>query len=84
MRTGIYSYTRVSSRILVASRCLFVLIFYFSSLAATVQSYFRLYKPVSQLVPHIGRLEYDIYGEVGVPDTKVHEASAVIISIYHL
>lgn len=40
-------------------------------LSATVQSYFRLYKPVSQLVPHIGKLEYDIYGEVGVPDTKV-------------
>ncbi|KAE8009070.1 hypothetical protein FH972_005526 [Carpinus fangiana] len=40
-------------------------------LSATVQSYFRLDKPVSQLVPHIGRLEYDIYGEVGVPDTKV-------------
>ncbi|KAJ7946647.1 putative Hydroxyproline-rich glycoprotein family protein [Quillaja saponaria] len=40
-------------------------------LSATVQAYFRLEKPVSQLVPHVGRLEYDIYGEIGVPDTKV-------------
>ncbi|KAL7235822.1 hypothetical protein ACSBR1_019166 [Camellia fascicularis] len=39
--------------------------------SATVQAYFRLEKPVSVLVPHIGRLEYDIYSEIGVPGTKV-------------
>lgn len=38
---------------------------------ATVQAYFRLEKPVSDLVPNIARLEYDIYGEIGVPSTKV-------------
>ncbi|KAH7518186.1 hypothetical protein FEM48_Zijuj09G0144900 [Ziziphus jujuba var. spinosa] len=36
-----------------------------------VQAYFTLEKPVSELVPHIGRLEYDINAEIGVPDTKV-------------
>ncbi|KAA8536532.1 hypothetical protein F0562_029010 [Nyssa sinensis] len=40
-------------------------------LSATIQAYFRLQKPVSVLVPHIARLEYDIYGEIGVPFTKV-------------
>ncbi|KAL9451406.1 hypothetical protein AB3S75_013049 [Citrus x aurantiifolia] len=40
-------------------------------LSASVQASFRLQKPVSELVPRIGRLEYDIYGEIGVPDTKV-------------
>lgn len=40
-------------------------------LSATVQVCFRLQKPVSLLVPHIGRLEYDIYEEIGVPGTKV-------------
>uniref|UniRef100_A0A5B7ABR3 Putative mastermind-like domain-containing protein 1 isoform X1 n=1 Tax=Davidia involucrata TaxID=16924 RepID=A0A5B7ABR3_DAVIN len=40
-------------------------------LSATVQAYFRLQKPVSVLVPRIARLEYDIYGEIGVPFTKV-------------
>ncbi|KAK3006845.1 hypothetical protein RJ639_016578 [Escallonia herrerae] len=50
-------------------------------LRATVQVYFRLEKPVALLVPHIPRLEYDIYGEIGIPNTKVavlsmHQASA--------
>ncbi|KAM2274903.1 hypothetical protein ACFX1S_044649 [Malus domestica] len=40
-------------------------------LSATVQAYFRLEKPVTDLVPHIGRLEYDINGEIGVPGTEV-------------
>ncbi|CAL8998055.1 unnamed protein product [Prunus brigantina] len=40
-------------------------------LSATVQAYFRLEKPVMDLVPHIRRLEYDINGEIGVPGTKV-------------
>lgn len=43
----------------------------FLYLSATVQVCFRLQKPVSLLVPHIGRLEYDIYEEIGVPGTKV-------------
>lgn len=59
------------------SQCLYVL-----SFPATVQAYFRLEKPVSQLVSHIGRLEYDIYGEVGVPGTKVLlQASAVSLKV---
>ncbi|KAJ4717054.1 putative Hydroxyproline-rich glycoprotein family protein [Melia azedarach] len=40
-------------------------------LSASVQASFRLQKPVSELVPRIGTLEYDVYGEIGVPDTKV-------------
>lgn len=40
-------------------------------ITASVQASFRLQKAVSELVPCIGRLEYDIYGEIGVPDTKV-------------
>ncbi|XP_027163730.1 uncharacterized protein LOC113763933 isoform X1 [Coffea eugenioides] len=38
---------------------------------ATVQAYLRLQKPVAQLLPHINELEYDIFGEIGVPSTKV-------------
>lgn len=38
---------------------------------ATVQANFRLQKPVSELVPHIERLEYDINEEIGVPNAKV-------------
>ncbi|KAI4299006.1 hypothetical protein L6164_032505 [Bauhinia variegata] len=40
-------------------------------LSATVQAYFRLVKPASQLIPYIERLEYDIYSEIGLPNTKV-------------
>ncbi|KAJ4842125.1 hypothetical protein Tsubulata_048387, partial [Turnera subulata] len=40
-------------------------------LAATVQAYFRLQKPVSQLVKQIERLEYDIFSEISIPYTKV-------------
>ncbi|GKV24246.1 hypothetical protein SLEP1_g33879 [Rubroshorea leprosula] len=39
--------------------------------SATVQSYFRLQMPVSELVPQIERIEYDIYEEIGLPNTKV-------------
>ncbi|OIW13612.1 hypothetical protein TanjilG_07954 [Lupinus angustifolius] len=39
--------------------------------SATVQASFKLEKPVSQLIPYIERLEYDIYGEIGLPHTKV-------------
>ncbi|KAE8702260.1 putative serine/threonine-protein kinase samkC-like isoform X2 [Hibiscus syriacus] len=50
-------------------------------LSAPVQAYFTLEKPVSELVRHIGKLEYDIYEEIGVPYTKVailsmHKSSA--------
>ncbi|XP_010657766.1 uncharacterized protein LOC100248076 isoform X3 [Vitis vinifera] len=50
-------------------------------LGATVQACFKLQKPVSLLIPHIRRLEYDISGEIGVPYTKVvalsmHQAGA--------
>ncbi|KAK8304181.1 hypothetical protein V6Z12_D04G203500 [Gossypium hirsutum] len=40
-------------------------------LSAPVHAYFTLEKPVSELVQHIQKLEYDIYEEIGVPDTKV-------------
>lgn len=40
-------------------------------ISATVQAYLRLQKPVAQLLPHINELEYDIFGEIGVPSTKV-------------
>lgn len=40
-------------------------------LTASVQSYFRLQKPVSELIPYISRLEYDINEEIGVPSLKV-------------
>ncbi|XP_027330690.1 uncharacterized protein LOC113846510 isoform X2 [Abrus precatorius] len=39
--------------------------------SATVQTSFRLEKPVSQLIPYIETLEYDIYGEIALPNTKV-------------
>ncbi|XP_051144651.1 uncharacterized protein LOC127260777 [Andrographis paniculata] len=39
--------------------------------SATVQAYFRLNKPVSELIPYIKRLEYDLNGELGVPSSKV-------------
>lgn len=48
-----------------------MLILSFLFVPASVQAYFTLEKPVSQLVQHIGRLEYDINAEIGVPDTKV-------------
>ncbi|KAL8061113.1 hypothetical protein ABFX02_02G067400 [Erythranthe guttata] len=40
-------------------------------LSATVQSYFKLQKPVHELVPYIARLEYDVNEEIGVPSLKV-------------
>ncbi|KAK7302446.1 hypothetical protein RJT34_13336 [Clitoria ternatea] len=39
--------------------------------SATVQTSFRLEKPVSQLLPYIEVLEYDIYSEIALPNTKV-------------
>ncbi|KAJ6963876.1 hypothetical protein NC652_002239 [Populus alba x Populus x berolinensis] len=48
-------------------------------LSATVQAYFRLLKPVVQLVTHIARLEYDINEEIGIPNAKV-----AILSMHRL
>ncbi|XP_027931717.1 uncharacterized protein LOC114187622 isoform X1 [Vigna unguiculata] len=39
--------------------------------SAAVQTSFRLEKPVSELIPYIEKLEYDIYGEIALPNTKV-------------
>ncbi|KAK7246839.1 hypothetical protein RIF29_41709 [Crotalaria pallida] len=39
--------------------------------SATVQASFKLEKPVSQLIPYVERLEYDINDEIGLPRTKV-------------
>ncbi|KAM0952630.1 hypothetical protein DsansV1_C02g0015051 [Dioscorea sansibarensis] len=41
------------------------------ALAADIQAAFMLAKPFSQLVPHVQKLEYDIFEEIGVPDSKV-------------
>ncbi|KAL3610880.1 hypothetical protein D5086_001900 [Populus alba] len=46
---------------------------------STVQAYFRLLKPVVQLVTHIARLEYDINEEIGIPNAKV-----AILSMHRL
>ncbi|KAK8482913.1 hypothetical protein V6N11_019793 [Hibiscus sabdariffa] len=40
-------------------------------LSAPAHAYFTLGKPVSELVRNIEKLEYDIFEEIGVPDTKV-------------
>lgn len=40
-------------------------------LSASIQGYFRLQKPVSQLRPYIQQLEDEINREIGVPETKV-------------
>ncbi|KAK4769416.1 hypothetical protein SAY86_027566 [Trapa natans] len=40
-------------------------------LSATVQASFKLKKPVSELITRIGRLEYELYGEIGAPGSKV-------------
>ncbi|CAK7357030.1 unnamed protein product [Dovyalis caffra] len=48
-------------------------------LSATVQAYFRLVKPVAQLVTHIARLEHDINDEIGIPNAKV-----AILSMHQL
>ncbi|KAI4320525.1 hypothetical protein MLD38_033996 [Melastoma candidum] len=39
--------------------------------SATIQASFKLQKGVPELIMNIKRLEYDIYGEISVPDTKV-------------
>ncbi|EOA37427.1 hypothetical protein CARUB_v10011389mg [Capsella rubella] len=39
--------------------------------AATVQAYFKLSKPVSEVIPHKGELEDQIYWSIGVGNTKV-------------
>lgn len=39
--------------------------------SATIQASFRLEKPVSQLIPYIDTLAYDIYGEIALPNTEV-------------
>ncbi|XP_038891823.1 uncharacterized protein LOC120081196 isoform X1 [Benincasa hispida] len=40
-------------------------------LCATAQVYFVLQKPVNELLPHIKRLEFDINGELDIPNLKV-------------
>ncbi|KAL1059625.1 hypothetical protein V6Z11_1Z022300 [Gossypium hirsutum] len=40
-------------------------------LSASVRAYFKLQKPVSELVQYVEKLEYDIYEEIGMPATKV-------------
>ncbi|XP_057503441.1 uncharacterized protein LOC130786981 [Actinidia eriantha] len=56
---------------------------YAIKISAKVQASFRLQKSISELLPHIGRLEYDIYGEIGVPDTKVAILSMHRAAIYN-
>lgn len=40
-------------------------------LRSSVQAAFKLDKTVSEIIPYIAKLEYSIYGEIGVPFTKV-------------
>jgi len=46
---------------------------------AAVQTSFRLEKPVSELIPYVEKLEYDIYGEIALPNTKV---STMLLFLY--
>ncbi|GAB4847826.1 hypothetical protein Ancab_026887 [Ancistrocladus abbreviatus] len=46
-------------------------------LQATVKAYFRLQKPVAQLIAYVDQLEDELFEEVGVPDTKV-----VVLSLH--
>lgn len=55
---------------------------FYMHISATVQASFRLQKPVSLLIPHIERLEYDISGEVGVPHTKVVLEASLHIDLW--
>ncbi|KAE8668352.1 putative serine/threonine-protein kinase samkC-like isoform X2 [Hibiscus syriacus] len=47
-------------------------------LSTPIHACFTLQKPVSELVQHIEQLEYDIYEEICVPQTKI-----AILSIHH-
>lgn len=59
--------------------CLYIHLF----TAAPVHAYFKLQKPVPELIQHIEKLEYDIYEEIGVPNTKVvHPTSAITLCIW--
>lgn len=49
--------------------------------AATTQAYFRLEKPVSDIVLHIARLEYDILEEIAIPNMKVSVLSVHAASV---
>lgn len=70
----------VMQPILLLSICCFIP-FLFVGISATVQAYFRLEQPVAKLIPYIEKLEYDIYSEIGVPDTKVSpQASALVFN----
>lgn len=70
---GLYAYRNKTFSIgciSISFLCL-LLISSFNLFAAPVHAYFTLEKPVSELVQHIQKLEYDIFEEIGVPDTKV-------------
>ncbi|XP_072992711.1 uncharacterized protein [Typha latifolia] len=41
------------------------------TLSAEIQASFILQRPVSWLAAHTGKLEYDIYVEIGIPNSKV-------------
>lgn len=51
--------------------CLNSLSVYSPFFSADIQATFMLAKPFSQLVPHVQKLEYDIFEEIGVPESKV-------------
>ena len=50
--------------------------------SATVQSYFQLQKPISELIPYISRLEYDVNEEIGVLSLKVWPQSSTYSSCF--
>ncbi|CAH9082098.1 unnamed protein product [Cuscuta europaea] len=54
-----------------------------TKLSSSVQASFQLDKAVSDITPYIDRLEYNIFGEIGVPFTKVavlHVHPAAVLS----
>lgn len=46
-------------------------LFPFKIFSASVQTSFRLEKPVSQLIPYIETLEHDMHDEIALPNTEV-------------
>ncbi|RYR35575.1 hypothetical protein Ahy_A10g050715 isoform D [Arachis hypogaea] len=52
--------------------------------SAFLQASFRMDRPISELLPYVERLEYDIYGEIGLPNTKVQPQASLVLSSFHL
>lgn len=66
------------------ARTYVIYLYVFSLFSASAQAYFCLEKPVSHIVPHIERLEYDINAEIGVPGAKVQLQLIIFLSLGYL